>query len=385
MNTFRRLAPWLALALIAFFVWKILPDQPLVIRGNRSDSSESKNVRQRGIIIENHDSEKNFIDSVDADRLIQRSLERLESPPGSDDPSAILRSLRDGIRAAEPGVAAMAIVDFLMSGRDAATRLPFVVGSGGTMESVPTLRTALLDLLPSLDPEIALEVARGVMNAEQSPDEYALALRNLAWSNFGDDLKNELASRLNQMISLKDWREHPSAGFLEGLDAAVEIADANTFGAMLRLNATAENGALARASFMVLDRMVVRDTSLLEQSFETDVGLSGIAPERRASLMSRLESNSENQRKLLVDYLANPDLGENESDYFAELFPNGNHLHGNWLITSSEPSRSIASRLEGDRRILAGIEGILAGNPPAQVSKALVRIQTRLQGSMPKE
>ena len=249
------------------------------------------------------------------------------------------------------------------------------------MELAPTLRTALLDLLPSLDPTAALELARDVMDQKSSPDEYALALRNLAWNDLDGDLKSELASRLGQMLAVEDWLSNPSAGFLEALDAAVELADAETFGTLSRLNREAlasGNSAMARASFIALDRMLLRDPSLLVKAFAADPGLSGVSPDQRASLLSRLDITNPAQRELFSAYLATPGREAQELEYFTALFPNGNFVHGNWLISTGEATDSISSRLEADRKVLVEIDRLLAENPQANAAVSLSRIRDRL-------
>ena len=320
--------------------------------------------------------------SPEVTRLIERSLVRFQASGGVAESSAILQGLRERIRAIDSPAALRAIVDFLESGKDASTRLPFIVGSGGVMESVPTLRTALLDLLPALDPSVALDVARSVMDLKQSPDDYALALRNLAWNDLDGDLKDELSDRFERMIQTKDWCANPSSGFLEGLDAAVQVSDVKVFRNMLILNAVAQESdraALVRASFIALDRMVLHEPDLLVKSFASDPQLSGVSADHRASLMSRLDLLVPAQRDLFTTYLSHSQLGPGELAYFADLFPNGNHFHGNWLISSQDPSPSIQSRLQADQKILAMIDSLMTENPGDQALQAIARIRVRPQ------
>ena len=88
--------------------------------------------------------------------LIRNSIQNFRSDPAAAQATVLLRSLRDGIRNAPEEEAAAAVVAFLKTGDDAPTRLPFTVGPDGMMEAVPSVRSALLDLLPSLDPVAAL-------------------------------------------------------------------------------------------------------------------------------------------------------------------------------------------------------------------------------------
>jgi hypothetical protein len=318
---------------------------------------------------------------TDVARLIERSLARFRASAGEEESTSILQELKDGIRGANAESAAAAIVAFLKSGQDAATDLPFVVGREGIMDLTPTLRTALLDLLLTVDPLAALEVARAIMDDAKSPDEYALALRNLAANDLEGDLKTELRSRLERMIETRDWSANPSAGFLEALDAAVVLADKPMFDAMARLlreAAAAGDSSLTRAGLMALDRMVLRDPSLLVKSFAAGPALPDLPPDQRASLMSRLDVTDPAQRELFTRYLSAPNHGPTELEYFAALFPNGNSLHGNWLISAAEATHSIASRREEDRKVLAEIDRLMAGGLQGSARETLVSIRDRL-------
>jgi hypothetical protein len=312
MKPVQRLIPWLALVLIVGLIGFLLSESRKRINEARPESGGNRSEQglqpAQPVGASQNPSPGPRLEAVPVEtaRLLDRSFERFRNSRDVADSLAILKELRDGIRAADPANAASAIHDFLKSGHDIATRLPFVVASGGVMETTPTFRTALLDLAPALDPALALRISREIMDSKNSPDEFALALRNLAWNDLDGDSTNELSDRFKQMIETNDWSSNPSAGFLEALDAAVEIADGNVFGAMLGLGARANSElgtALSRASLVALDRMVLRDPSLLVNSFVLDPGMSGIAPDQRASLMSRLDLGDPAQRDLFSRYL----------------------------------------------------------------------------------
>ncbi len=85
-----------------------------------------------------------------------------------------------------------------------------------------------------------------------------------------------------------------------------------------------ENPSAARAAFMSLDRMTLRDPSLLSAAFGSDPAWMDFAPKPRASLMSRLDITDPGQQVLFLQYLSKTSHGPGEMDYFAEIFPNGN-------------------------------------------------------------
>ncbi len=382
----QRLFPLLAVLALIVAAWWFLPRDPGRPSAappesrRQSDITQSKQgvAKTPGKPAADEASEGATAPDVAVTRLIESAMARFSASPGATESAAILEQLRNDIRNADHRGAALAVVDFLKTGMDVPTKLPFVVGPEGVMETVPTLRTALLDLLVGLDPVAALDNARLVMDAKNSPDEYALALRNLAWNDLDGDLKNELSSRFHGMLVVKDWIADPSAGFLEAFDAAVKLDDTPSFDALARINKDASpDNPLARASFIALDRMVLGSPSLLVHAYAADPGLTDLTPDLRASLLSRLDLTDPDQRDIISRYLAAPDHGPKELDYFAAIFPNGSYLHGNWLITTGEPSQSIESRLAADRAVLAEIERMQA-SAQGDATAALARIHEKL-------
>lgn len=316
-------------------------------------------------------------------KLIRTSLEDFKASNGDPEKArGILKRLRDGIRAASEEDAAAEIIQFLQTGEDAPTGLPFVVGPDGVMDTVPTVRTALLDLLASLDPVAALTVARELMEKRTTPDEYALSLRNLAWNDLDGDLRNELTGRFLDLLNTP-WLDQPSAGFLESFDIAVEVGGRVVFDKLLALTketAASKNG-ITQAAFMSLDRMILRDPSLLTTAV-ADPAWMNSAPMQRASLVSRLDLSLPAQRDAFVRYLSSPHTAE-ELDYFAKVFPNRNYLYGNRLVTADDATPSITEVAAADAKVL---EQLTALTPSLSASSTAVieKIRARLQKMAPR-
>ena len=312
--------------------------------------------------------------------LIRSSLQDFRSNPDAAQAAVLLRSLRDGIRNAPEEEAAAAVVAFLKTGDDAPTRLPFTVGPDGMMEAVPSVRSALLDLLPSLDPVAALGVAREIMNQRTSADEYALALRNMAWNDLDGDLKSELSARFMDLLK-SPWLDQPSAGFLEAFDIAVEVGGRPMFDRLVALASEAtvkSNPAASRAAFMSLDRMIVRDRALLTTAFSADAGWMDFAPQQRASLMSRLDITEPPQREVFSRYLAATSHAAGELEYFAKVFPNENFLYGHRLVTADEATPTIDEVKAADVRVVAELAALEPTVP--EVAKGAIRtIRKRLK------
>jgi hypothetical protein len=311
--------------------------------------------------------------SAEVSRLIQGAMEALAARPDPAKAREILRQLRNDInRLSEAGEdeAAAAILAFLESGEDAPTGLPFVVGPDGVMELVPSLRLALLDLLPSLDPLSALALARKLMDHPSTPDEYALALRNLAWNDLDGDLHPELESRFRDLLQMP-WLDQPSAGLLESFDIAVEIGGSQMLDELLsvaRQAAAKSNAAVSQAAFISLDRLVLRDPGLLVSAF-ADPRSMDFAPQQRASLLSRLDITQPAQRALFSRYLSEFPHATGELEYFSRLFPNANFLHGHRLVTADDPAPGIDQIVAADARVLAELDALsFTGEAAAAVS-----------------
>lgn len=315
-------------------------------------------------------------DGAQTDRL-QRRIAGCLGLLDADDPirSAVrLAELKNTLEAAGDAAAARAIVSMLKSGRDTRTGLRFRVGAEGVLASAPTLRIALMDWLPGFDPDAALDMARATLNAAASPDECALALRNIAWNDLDGDLRDELHLAFEMVMTQPSWRGNPTPGFLEALDVGVELGDARAFrlvSGLLDEASGKDTGDLLRASFIALDRMIVRNPMLLR-----DVPRDFPAMQR-AALFSRLDPAADEQRVLLAGYLENLSNPE-EAAEFAALFPNGNQFQGNWLVTASEPMPSIREQWERDRATLGALDQLGSNLSPAG-RKAMETVRMRLE------
>ena len=317
---------------------------------------------------------------------IAEALEALRKSRSPEEARMILARLKQTILSAREPEAASAVVKFLRNGQDAPSGLPFSVGPDGVMELSPTLRVMLMDVLATIDPLASVDVARQTISARQSQDEYAMALRNLGWNDFQGDMKKELTDAFIRMLDQSEWLAKPSAGFLEAFDIPVQTGGTKLFDeltGLIRLETTTgqpvANG-VDRAAFMALDRMVLRDPSLLVGKMNESTGFLEHSPEHRAALMSRLDITEPSQRDAFIRYMEKGDLGEKELDYFSKLFPNGNFIVGNRLVSADEPTPSIGQRLEMDRKTLEILNEIEPSLKTPAAAKAADVIRKRLEG-----
>ncbi len=317
---------------------------------------------------------------------IRQTLRVLRGGGGHVVARQALARLKQTIHAASPSEAAAALISALESGEDGPTGLAFVVGPDGVMDETPTWRTALLDLLGQTEPWEAADYGRRIFATTGSSDEYALALRNLAWSDRGD-LTGELGAHFRGMISRSEWRQQPTRGFLEAFDIAVITGSVGELGGMVQGSAGLES-AESRAAFVALDRIMLRDPDLLVEEFARNPSFLAQAPMHRASLLSRLDMRESTQAQFLANYLLRPGLSAEELEYFADLFPNGNRFTSNRLVTSAEPGGGIQEMKAVDtsahRVLSAWLEEPRFAPRASELKRILLRLDSYLQaGSEP--
>lgn len=368
---------WFALAVLAAAVGVVLILKPSPPSGEsdkpQPPSSTRGNDRPTAIPVS---------PDVEIQRRIRVTLEEFRTAPDPAQAAARLRALRESILQAPEDATAAAIVEFIRSGDDVPTGLPFSVGQDGTMNAVPSLRLALLDVLPSLDPTAALDLAREIMDQRTTPDEYAISLRNLAWNDLDGDLRAELSGRFTDLLETP-WLDQPSAGFLEAFDIAVEVGGKEMFDRMVSLareTLAESNSAASRATFMSLDRMIVREPAVLTAALSENPGWMEFAPQQRASLVSRLDIGDPEQRDLFVRYLTATSHEAGELEYFAKIFPNQNFLHGHRLVTGNDSTPTIAEVTAADARVLAELDSLDA---QGEAGVALRTIRERLKKTTP--
>ncbi len=313
--------------------------------------------------------------------LIADFLKDFRANASPEQAARLLRALRARIRELPDEEAAAAIIAFLKSGENASLGLPFVVGADGMMDLVPTMRLALLDLLPSVDPVAALEMARSIMERRTSPDEYAIALRNLAWNDLDGDLRGELAGWFIDLLE-SHWRNQPTAGFLESFDIAVEVGGAEIFSRLVSLTENASDSDISPAAFMSLDRMVLRDHSLLTAALAADPQWMSFAPQQRASLLSRLDITRPTEREVFSRYLSSSSHGAGELEYFAKVFPNRNYLYGHRLVTADDATPTINEVAAADAQVADALAA-LETSASAEAAETIRKIRDRLQKLSP--
>ena len=303
---------------------------------------------------------------------IDRVLAALELGPNP----AAAEQLKAALLAAEPRLAINAIVEFLGEGRDVATGGEFALGGGGALADAPTLRVMLLDVLGQIARRTrspaAARVSRTVLETRDSADEWALALRNVAWHE--PAAKPYLASKVREMLAHGPWRARPSAGMLEAFDVAVytrdaslvpELAEAQRSGgrelqyaAAVALDRLAEQGPLEVMTYLNTHPTELADRPLLRADYYAKADLSQIA-----------------QRAAVEIYLGRPDVALEEKSKLLKGLATPATFVAETLLTEAPPPDDGGPRLDA----LARATGEwLAGDRFPDLRAPLTQLRQRL-------
>ena len=251
---------------------------------------------------------------------LRRSLEAALAvlrDPNNPNKARALEALRAAIAAMDPKVAIAAIREFLKAGEDAKTGLRFQVGEGGVLTQAPSFRTFLMDQLGSLSQEAktadAAEVAKETLSATASADEWAVAMRNLAWADPAGS-KPYLAQKVREMLANAAWQQNPSGGYLEAFDVAAYAGDASLTPALASLAATPS--PLRQAAQVALERLSATAPAQMSEYLNQNPTVLSDLPMLRADYMGNVDLADPAQDAQAQAYLARPDVSDAEKIKF---------------------------------------------------------------------
>ncbi|MGD0411249.1 MAG: hypothetical protein ABSC18_06060 [Verrucomicrobiota bacterium] len=274
--------------------------------------------------------------------------------------------------------AVLAIRQFLDSKADAPTHLGFKVGGGGWLDDAPTLRIFWLDELARLDPAAAADYAKVILASMDSPDEWAVALRDLAAGDSSAEGRALLRQKTAQMLQYAPWQQNPSVGYLEAFDAAVYLGGTDLLPTLSDLVRQQDNPAVAHASFLALDRLVIANPAAELAALEAAPDLMQGREATRADYFARADVRDPRQRQVLEGYLLNPAISPSELQTFAGIYPNANYMISLNLLTPT-PTPDHNSLVSRDAQSLAVAQQWLADPRFAGLGPVLQRIVSRLQ------
>jgi len=289
-----------------------------------------------------------------------------------------LARLRQTLASSPTNQASVAIRRFLDSKMDAPTRQSFKIGGKGFLNEAPTLRTFLLDYLGQVDPAAAASYARGVLGSSESPDEWALALRNLALGDTSAEARALLEQKTGELLRREAWQQEPSVGYLEAFDAAVYLGGTNLAPSLAELVRRQDNPAVAHAAYLALDRLVIKDTSQLLTALEAAPELMQGREATRADYFARADVRDVPQRQVLERYLLDPQRSGAELAQFAGLFPNANYMISPNLLTPT-PTPDHTALTSRDAASLQTVQDWLVDPRFANLQRPLQKVKQRLE------
>lgn len=298
-------------------------------------------------------------------------LQRAELPPET------LAARRAELLEADPRAVLDGIRQFLGSGRDETTGAPFAIAAGGgDLATAPTFRVWLLDLAGVLDRTAqtgeAAAISREILRAKGSPDEWAVALRNIAWTDPAST--PYLAAKFREMAGYAPWASAPTAGFLEAFDIAVFSRDP----ALIPVLADFLQGAqpsLRRAAGVALDRLAENAALPVMNYLNSHPQILADRPMLRADYFAKADLATIAERAALETYLMRGDvLLPEKTKLIKALAAPGSFISDNLLTSSPDPTT------DGIRS--AGLDRALsewrAANRFPELAPVLAQVQGRL-------
>ncbi|GEM_PF-3235055 len=229
---------------------------------------------------------------------------------------------------------------FLASGQDLDLGMPFAVEEGGTLQIGDTLRVNLLDWLGQIDPVAAAEESQVIYQTKDSPEEWAVALRNTVWGGRLQDqeweAREEVRVRIVEMLDHEPWRENPTAGYLESFDAVVYSRSREAVAVLMNYLHPEQPDILAAASRRALNHLAEIDGLLLLDTFQKNEWRN-IDPMERAWFYAKLADPGPEAQAVLKTYVQS--VSQVEAEEFLRLYPNFSRGYSHSLLTPFHTTR----------------------------------------------
>ena len=303
---------------------------------------------------------------------IEKLLALLEAGTATE---ADLDALKRALLAADPALATAAIRDFLATGRDARTGLDFTLRPGGEL-TAPTLRVLLMDVLGRIAKRdgstAAAQLARATLEKKDSADEWAIALRNVAWAEPATTAY--LAAKAREMLAYAPWRAAPTGGMLEAFDVIVFTKDASLT-AELADAQNDPNAQLRHAAEVALDRLAAASPLGVMNYLNANPATLAERPMLRADYFAKADLAAPGQKTALEFYLGRPDIADAEKTKLLKALAAPAAFVSENLLTEPPPEFDEAAH---EHAILAAVGEWLTGQRFPALQTQLLQLQRRL-------
>jgi hypothetical protein len=305
---------------------------------------------------------------------IEVLFEKLVSGKGN---ARDIAALREALEKADPREALVATLEFLQSGRDVRTGQSFVVAENGRLSESPTLRVMLLDILGALSRQLksneADTFARAILETKSSPDEWSIALRNVAWHD--PAARPYLSAKARDLLTYAPWRQSPTPGMLEAFDVAVFVQDPNLIPA-LEENLVTGEAAVQRASAIALDRLAERAPLAVMNYLNANPQLMGERPFVRADYFAKADLGQPAQRAALEFYLGRSDVSHDEKVKLLNALTTPASFVADGLLTAPIPEPDEVAR---QNAVAETTRTWLAQNRFPPLRSEIIELQRRLR------
>lgn len=301
----------------------------------RADDKRSPSPVEPSIAATNLSAVKTAATTSVPKQTLRSAVAALGDAQSADDKKNALVLLRQALSSGSTNEMIAAVRAVLDSKTDAKTGLGFKLGGGGALLEAPTLRTLLLDELAKLDPIAAAAYAREILNTSDSPDEWAIALRNLARGDTSAEARTLVEVKTGALLRNEAWQRDASVGYLEAFDTAVHLGGTKLVAPLTDLVTKKDNQAVAHAAFLTLDRLVINDTAKVLTELNAHPETMTGREETRANYFARADVGDAMQRQLIETYLLDAARSGKELQAFTGVFPNANFMISHNLLTEN--------------------------------------------------
>lgn len=274
---------------------------------------------------------------------VELSAEILRNATTTIESKRALTEVRSALLQLDTNEARRWIMSQWQSGEDFTTKLDLTLDSSQQLSGWPSWRTFLLDILFLVDPEAAAELSKDLLQTSQSPDEWAVALRNLGRLGRHEDLLKDKAAEL---LRRTEWQDNPSAGYLEAFDVIVHTRSTDLAPVLLANCDAEEAKAIRHASFLTLDRLAIAAPNEVLPELANKASQHPQSGLMLSNMIARADVRDEVQRQAVETYLLAPQRTAEELKGFASVFPNANFHISNNLLTRSNtiPGKELRDR-----------------------------------------
>ena len=315
-------------------------------------------------------------DRVTLAQRLQTGAENLRQAKTLTDSRASFMDVRAALRQMETGEAREWVLAQWRAGEDFTTKLDLTLDSRQNISGWPSFRTFLLDMLFQIDPEAAASVSKDLLSTSESPDEWAVAMRNLGRVGSHEEL---LKSKAAELLQRKDWQRDPSAGYLEAFDVIVHTRHTALAPELLANCDAQDQKAVRHASFLTLDRLILAAPEQMLPELAKNASQHPRSGLMLSNMIARGDVRNAVQRKAVETYLLDPKRTAEELRGFASVFPNANMAVSDSLLTKTRTleGQDLADK---DRAALQAVATWLEDPRFGHLQEPLRMSYQRLQG-----